>query len=111
MGAVEEARGAADIRVNEVSRMRDGAVDMSLGSEVKDARDPSIFEKALEEFAVIDRPFNKMETRVLIWPGEVPQVPCISESIEHDKALDITSLEKLADEGRPDESCSTGDEN
>ena len=100
---LEQRRGTLNIGPNEGHRPRNGAVNVALRGEVKDAIDLFRTEEPAQGLCIADIPLHEAEAGVPLQIGEALQVARIGEHIEPHH-LPIRPLrEKVADKVRTNE--------
>ena len=88
-GGLEEVEGAEDVGVDEVSGGVDGAVDMGLGSEVKNGVEAVFFKELSEEGGVLDIALDEVIARIVRDRVEVAGVAGVGKEVEVDEGVDF----------------------
>ena len=112
LGAVEQAEGADDVRLDERLGRIDGAVHVRLGGKVDHRVDRVLGEEAGHEGRVADVALRKDITRAAGEVGEVGGIAGVGQRIEVDEPREGRARfsETLADEVGADEAAAAGDE-
>ncbi len=84
---LQEPERADDVRVDEVGRAVDRAVDVALGSEVDDGPDTVVGQQPLDECSIGDVAARERVPRILHEGVEIADVAGVGELVEIDHAL------------------------
>ena len=108
-GSLEEGEGADDIRLDELSRTVDGAVDVGLSRKVDDGAGAVLGEKFGDEFGIADIAANEGMLGIPLKVCEVLEIPCVGELVEVDDGI-LLECDPIEDEVGTDESGAAGDD-